>query len=423
MPRALLILPTATYRAPGFLAAAERLGTEVVTASERPQAMAGAMGDRFLEIDLSAPEKAAQAIVELNDRLKLDAVLAVDDQGLLAAAMAAERLGLRHDPPGAVVATRDKALMRARFAEHRVPQARFAVIPPTGGRSGQLDALVRAADRLGYPAVVKPCSLSASRGVIRVDDAAQARSAAERVFRILEEANGTAQEPLLVESYLPGDEVALEAICSGGRLQPLAIFDKPDPLEGPYFEETLYVTPSRHPVPVQADVVQAAQAAVSALGLAEGPVHAEVRIAPADGSGKRSVAVLEVAGRTIGGRCAAALRFFGGASLEELVLAHALGSDLPTVAAPGASGVLMLPIPASGRLKAVEGRDRALAVEGITGLEITVPMGAKIRALPEADRYLGFLFARGDTPELVEAALRRAHAALEITIVAETGAA
>lgn len=420
MPRALLILPTATYRADAFLAAAGRLGVEVVTASERPQALAAVMGDRFLEVPLAAPDEAAGRIAELGARQRLDAVVAVDDQGLLAAALAGEALGLPHNPPAAVAATRDKAAMRALLARTGVRQPAFAVCEWDGpgergeaggaGGGGLGFAVAAAAERLRAPVVVKPTGLSGSRGVIRADDPIAASAAAERVAALLRRLGEP--ERVLVEAYVPGDEVAFEGILRHGDLDTLAVFDKPDPLVGPYFEETIYVTPSRHPREVQGEVAALVAAAAAALGLREGPVHAEARLPP-DGT---PPVLLELACRTIGGRCAAALRFSAGASLEDLVLAHALGRPAPAALSEGASGVMMLPIPATGRLAGVEGTDRAAGVTGVTGVEITAPAGSWIEALPEGDRYLGFVFARRPTPGEVEAALRAAHGKLEIRI-------
>jgi biotin carboxylase len=252
--------------------------------------------------------------------------------------------------------------------------------------------------------VVKPVGLAASRGVIRADDAEAARAAAHRIRKMVD-------GPLLVEEYVPGDEVAVEALARAGDVHILAVFDKPDPLVGPYFEETLYVTPSRHPSHVLHRVETVTREACEALGLRDGPVHAELRI---DGD---HVWVLEVAARSIGGLCARALRFGAGISLEELILRHALDQPLDDLTREAAAaGVMMLPIPARGMLRAVHGQDEARAVPGVTGLEITIPRGREVVPLPEGDRYLGFLFARGPSPDAVEQALRAGHRALEIEI-------
>lgn len=405
MPRLLLLLPSATYRAADFVAAAAALGVEVVVGSEHAQALAGAMGDRAVVVPLDRPEAASDIIVDLAGRVPLDAVVAVDDGGVLVAALAAERLGLAHNPPAAVAATRDKAAQRRTFAAAGVPSPAFRVVGPGG------DVAALAAE-VGFPCVVKPVSLSGSRGVIRADDPAAAVAAAERTRSIVATAGDDADGPLLVERFVPGPEVAVEALLRGGRLGVLAVFDKPDPLDGPYFEETLYVTPSRLPAPILDGLVAVVGVAAAALGLVEGPVHAEARLPPGGGP-----VVLEVAARSIGGLCSRALRFGLGVSLEELLLRSALGlpvDDLTREAT--ASGVMMLPIPRSGTLVEVAGVDRARAVPGVVGVEITVPRGRPVLALPEGDRYLGFAFARGAAPDDVERALRAASAALDVVI-------
>ncbi|HVB05451.1 MAG TPA: ATP-grasp domain-containing protein [Acidimicrobiales bacterium] len=412
MARVLLILPTSTYRAPEFLAAAARLGVEVVTASEEAQALAAIMGDHFLRLPVDDPLAAAGVIEDFGRRVPLDAVLAVDDRGALAGALGAARLGLRHNPLDAVRATTDKSLLRAKLAAAGVNQP--ASLPLPGG-AARPEALRRAGHELGYPMVLKPLSLAASRGVIRADDAGEAQAAVARIERILEEC-GLSGEALLAEAYVPGREVALEGLLAGGALETLCLFDKPDPLEGPFFEETIYVTPSRLAADEQARVSVLVAAGCRALGLTEGPVHAEVRLPEVGGA--LSPTLIEVAARTIGGRCAKALRFATGERLEELVLANALGGGCPADLA-GAAGVMMLPIASSGRLVEVHGRRDALLVEGIVGLEIAIPRGGRVVALPEGDRYLGFLFAAGADPAHVEASLRAAHALLDVEIAAE----
>ncbi|MDQ6821680.1 MAG: ATP-grasp domain-containing protein [Actinomycetota bacterium] len=404
MDRLLLILPSATYRAPDFMAAARDLDVAVTVASDRGSTMAAVMGDRALTLRLSDPAHAAEQIAERARRTPFAAVVGVDEEGVMAAALGAERLGLPHNPPDAVARTRDKAALRRAFAQAGVPQPRFAVLDA----GADVAAVAR---EVGLPCVVKPLSLSGSRGVIRANGVAEARAAAERVRGILAAAREPAGAPLLVESYLPGVEVAVEGLLRGGRLEVLAVFDKPDPLEGPYFEETLYVTPSRLPAGVLAEVEALTGRAASALGLREGPIHAELRV---DGE---HVRVLELAARSIGGLCSRALRFGAGVSLEQVILRHALGLGLEDVAREStASGVMMIPIPRAGVLRAVEGQEDARAVDGIAGLEITIARRRRVVPLPEGDRYLGFLFARGASPDAVESSLRDAHACLRIRI-------
>jgi biotin carboxylase len=404
LDRLLLILPSATYRAPDFLAAARELGVVVTVASERRAAMSAAMGERALTLRLSDPAMAAEQIAQRARDTPFAAVVGVDDQGVMAAALGAERLGLPHNPPGAVARTRDKAAMRGALAEAGVAQPRFALLPCGA------DVAVVVRD-VGLPCVVKPLGLSGSRGVIRADDAEQARSVAERVRGIQAAAHRSGGAPLLVESYLPGVEVAVEGLLRSGRLEVLAIFDKPDPLEGPYFEETLYVTPSRLPAAVLAEVEVLTAGAARALGLREGPIHAELRV---DGD---RVSVLELAARSIGGLCSRALRFGAGLSLEQVILRHALGLSLDGVAREStAAGVMMIPIPGAGVLRAVDGQADARAVPGIGGLEITIAQGRPVVPLPDGDRYLGFVFARAASPDAVERSLRAAHGRLRIRI-------
>jgi len=405
----LLIVPSVTYRAPDFMAAARELGAAVTVASERRAAMSTAMGERALTLRLSDPQDAAETIVARARDTPFAAILGVDDQGVMTAALAAERLGLAHNPPAAVACTRDKAAMRRALAEAHVPQPCFALLAAGAD-------VPTAARKIGLPCVVKPLSLSGSRGVIRAEDPDRARAAAERVRGILAATGEPADVPLLLESYVPGAEVAVEGLLCSGRLEVLAIFDKPDPLEGPYFEETLYVTPSRLPAAVLAEVERITAQAVRALGLREGPVHAELRV-PDQG-----VRVLELAARSIGGLCSRALRFGAGVSLEQLILRHALGLGADDLARESvAAGVMMIPIPRAGTLVEVGGQAQARAVEGIDGLQITIPRGRPVVPLPEGDRYLGFLFARGLTAAAVERSLREAHARLRVRIEPSPG--
>ncbi len=400
MPRVLLLLPTETYRAKDFLAAAERLGVDVVVGCERRQAMADAMGDGAVVVAMGKVEAAVEIIAALHDRRSLDAVLAVDDQGLVVAAAASARLGLTHNPVEAVAATCDKAALRARLGAGAVAQPDYRVVA-----RGQ--SVAAAAGQIGYPCVVKPVSRSGSQGVIRVDDDVQASAVGERVRAIV-----GPDEPVLVEGFVAGAEVAVEALLVGGVLEVLAVFDKPDPLDGPFFEETIYVTPSRQPAPILASMAATVTAAAAAVGLREGSVHAELRVG-ADG---RPV-VIEVAARSIGGLCARSLCFGAGVSLEEIIVRHAIGAGLDGLRRETqASGVMMLPIRVAGMLKQVSGQAEALAVDGVVGLEISIPAGRAVVPLPEGDRYLGFVFARGPTPADVELALRRAEAALDVVV-------
>ena len=402
--RVLLLVPTASYRAADFQLAAARLGATVVIGTDRDLAISRFADDRCLVVDMNRPEEAAAVIERCHERAPLDAVVGVDEQGVLAASVAAARLGLRGNDPSSVARTRDKAAMRAAFETDGVPQPRFRVLEPPAD-------VTELGEEVGWPCVIKPLSGSASRGVIRADDAGEARSAVRRIRNILARTPAGPAAPLLVERYLPGAEVAVEGLLVSGELHVLAIFDKPDPMEGPFFEETLLITPSRLDPTTLSDVEKVTGRAAHALGLTEGPIHAELRVD--DGR----VGVLEVAARSIGGLCSRSLRFGADTTLEELILRHALGlSPTSDIRERRASGVMMIPVPRAGRLQDVRGRDEALGIPGIDSVQITIGRTRPVHPLPEGDRYLGFIFAHADSPEGVEKALRAAHERLEIDI-------
>ena len=408
MTRLLLLVPTTSYRVHDFMAAAQAIGIEVTVGAERRQAPEALGEGRTLTLDFADAARGTEQIVGFARTHPLTAIVAADESATLLAAQAARALGLAHNAPDAVAAAGNKYAMRKAFAAAGLASPNFALV--------RLDADAHEAARVTpYPCVLKPLALSASRGVIRGDDAPAFVAAFARIHALL----ATAREPvrpdlvahLLVESYIPGVEVALEGLLVAGELQVLALFDKPDALEGPYFEETIYVTPSRLAAPVQAEVIAAARRAAAALGLTEGPVHAEFRV------NEQGVWVLEMAARSIGGLCGRTLRFRAGISLEELILRHALGLPLTELAREGrAAGVMMIPIPGAGTLRAVGGEIEARGVPGIEDVRITIPVGQPVVPLPEGDRYLGFLFARGEAPAAVERALREAHRRLHFTI-------
>jgi biotin carboxylase len=313
-------------------------------------------------------------------------------------------MGLPHSPADAVRAATDKAAQRRRWAAAGVPQPSFRLVPAG-------DCVRQAAEAVGFPCVVKAVSLSASQGVLRADDPAAAVLAARRIRQVLDEAERSAGEPLLIEEYLPGPELSIDGVLTAGDLTVTAVFDKPGMPDGPTFEETLLVSPSRLAEGTLAAAVRTAADAARSLGLSTGPVHAELRICD------RGPAMLELAPRSIGGLCSRVLSFPGGASLEEIILANALGRPVPAGTGPVVPcGVFMLPVPRPGVLRAVEGRAEALAVPGITGLTITIPPGQRVRPLPDGDRYLGFIFASGDTPADVEQALTAASGRLRVII-------
>ncbi len=409
MERLLLLMTTNTYRASAFIEAAQRLGVPVVVGSDREQILSAANPGGHLTLNFLAPEQASGAIVAFAKQYPIQAVVSADDDGAILAAMAAAALGLRHNPVDAVTAARDKHCMRAVLAAAGLPSPHSTLVSIDEDPE-------EAARRVSFPCVVKPLFLSASRGVIRADDPAQFVAAFQRVVAILRRPEvavqgGALAQQILVETFIPGIEVAVEGLLSEGKLKVLALFDKPDPLEGPFFEETIYVTPSRHPAPVQQSVVACTAEAVNALGLRHGPVHAELRV------NDQGPWILEMAPRSIGGLCSRTLRFGAGISLEEMILRDAMGLEVASLEREGrAAGVMMIPIPQAGTLREVRGQDEARRVPGIEEIRITIPVGHEVVPLPEGTRYLGFIFARDDTPDRVEAALREAHRRLTFII-------
>jgi biotin carboxylase len=401
--RVLLLAPARSYRAADFVLAATRMGVDLTVASDGALLLGGRPVIRVRPGD---PTRSAELIASRSGLV--DAVVAADAPMLPLAAAVAARLGLPHNPAGAVLAATDKARQRQCWAAASVAQPRFQIVP------GQAPdpAIRRAAAAIGFPCVIKAVSLSASQGVLRADNADQAVEAAARIRRVLAGARHPAGEPLLAEEYLHGPELSIDGLLTDGDLTPLAIFDKPAMADGPTFAETLLVTPSRLPRPTLATAVGTAVRAARALGLRTGPVHAELRVIAT------GPAMLELAARSIGGLCSRALRFPGGRSIEELILASALGEPIPASAgqAPQPSGVFMLPVPQAGVLRAVEGRADAEAVPAITGVTITIPPGRRVRPLPDGDQYLGFIFAEAATPGDVEKALTTASRRLRAVI-------
>jgi hypothetical protein len=408
--RILILAATTGYQTRVFEETARAMGLDVVMATDRCRHMDDPWGDQALPVRFQKPKSSAALLARLEP--KPDGVIAVGDRPTELAAVAAEQMGLRYHSPAAVIAARNKLLARERFraAGLLVPEY-FAV----GVEGGPEEAL----RRVVFPCVLKPLGLSGSRGVIRANDTAEFHAAFQRIATLLQRyeivrLNEDQDHFIQVETYIPGREYAVEGLVEGGRLKVLALFDKPDPLDGPFFEETIYVTPSREPQVVQHALAQTTQDAVGALGLTDGPVHAEMRY------NDRGVWMLEVAARPIGGLCAKSLRFSGGATLEELLLRFALGEDVSGVEREGqASGVMMIPIPQGGIYSGVDGVEAAASVEGIEDVEITAKHGQRLEKLPEGSSYLGFLFARADMPERVEEALRQSHSRLRFTIMTE----
>jgi biotin carboxylase len=413
--RVLLFAAKLGYQTRMFDAAAKKLGVELAFVTDRCHQLDDPWGDRAQAVHFETPEAAAYEVVQQERLKQVDGILALGDRPAAVAAYAAPGFGILFHHPAGVEVCRDKFRMREVFREAGIPTPWFRNVPLTPAPEPALLGIT-------YPCVLKPLSLSASQGVVRANNREEFMAGTARLKRLLDSAEIQATrernlDRMLVEEYLPGREVAVEALVTQGTVSVLAIFDKPDPLEGPYFEETIYVTPSRLPEETRDAIRKSLVLAVQSLGLGQGPVHAEFRV------NEDGVWPLEVAARPIGGLCAKSLRFVVRdgevIGLEELLLRHALGmegSDAPRETL--ASGVMMIPVPKSGVFEGVEGEEEARGVSDIVGLEITARIHDYLAAWPEGSSYLGFLFARAERAEDAEAAIREAYGKLRFTMTA-----
>jgi hypothetical protein len=428
MARVLVLATTTGYQTHAFGDAADRLGIDLVFATDRCHVLEDPWRDGAIPVRFhDEPASVAAILASAADR-PIDGVLVVGDRPTVIGAMLMEALGLPGHPAAAAAIARNKQLTRERLRDRGLPVPWFIVarlaadMPPL-------------AAPVSFPCVVKPLALSGSRGVIRADDPAGFAAALARLRAMLRSPDvraerNEAHEWALVEAFIPGREYAVEGVMHHGELQVLALFDKPDPLDGPFFEETIYVTPSSAAEAAQDAIIDGVRRAARAIGLRHGPVHAECRV------NDRGVYVLEVAARPIGGLCARALRFVNAGirdrglgmritdpdriPLEELLLRHALGeSPAGWHREPDASGVMMVPIPHRGVFRRVEGLESARLVPGIDDVRITAKTDQLLIPLPEGASYLGFIFAHGETPGAVTGALRAAHGRLQFEVDAD----
>ena len=412
MKRVLLLSTTTGYQLRSFGEAASAVGATLTLATDRCDQLDDPWSDHAIPVRFHDDPRAVDAAIASCAAERPDAVLAVGDRPTLLAARLNAALGLPGNPPAAAARSRNKLQAREAFR-------RAGLLVPEFQAVSLLDDPAALAAETTYPAVLKPLALSGSRGVMRVNDARDFVSAFERLralmmspdIRIEREA---AHDAALIEQFIAGAEYAVEGVLTRGAFQPFAIFDKPDPLDGPFFEESIYLTPSRQPPAVQDAIVDAVSRAARALGLFHGPIHAECRV---NDSG---VFLLEVAARPIGGLCSKALRFGAEVSLEEVLLRHAFGEDVrPYQRESRASGVMMIPIPQRGILRGVEGVDAARSVVNVDEVQITAKEDTLLVPLPEGRSYLGFIFAHGDDAASVEQTLRQSHAYLRFVIERE----
>jgi biotin carboxylase/SAM-dependent methyltransferase len=400
----ILVVPPFTYRTEAYLSAAKKMGLEAICALD-PNYGAPEAVESYFPIAMDDQVGSAYALVGYAQANQVKAVVSIDDGGGEIAALTSEALGFAHNPLQAINAANNKHCMRVLLDRANVPSPRYSL-----HRICENPCLI--SQSLQYPVVVKPLFLTGSRGVIRANDPREFIAAFRRVGELLLQP-GTGPDPksLLIEEYIPGVEVSLEGVLADGKLLVLGLYDKPDPLEGPYFEETIFITPSRLPAGVQERIMRCGELALDAVGLRVGPVQVELRV------NEKGPRIVELAARTMGGHCSRALPFKGKLTFEELVLSQALGLDtVQFITESGAHGVMMIPIPGEGIYRAVHGVEKAEAVPGISGVMITIPADSIVTPLPEGDNYVGFIFANGDSPDIVERALREAHSRLHFEL-------
>lgn len=407
MARVLLLLPKTTYRSGVFMQAASALDLDLVVGSNHKATLSALAPGKTLALNFEKPDGCVETIRRFAGGAPFDAVLGFDDETVIPAAYASRALGLHHNPVEALEATRNKYLMRQKFSTSDALNIPWFEIFSTHDEPESI------AQKISYPCVLKPTFLSASQGVIRANNPEELTSAFGTIREILSQREirrkgGPRAAEVLIESYLPGREFALEGLMIEGGLRSLSIFDKPDPLEGPWFIETIYTVPTRLDKDQQHAIEDTVERAVGALGLISGPIHAEVRL---DGN---RVYLLEIAARPIGGLCSRVLRFDNGISLETLLLKHALGDSVSGIEREKkAAAVMMMPVPSGGRFRSVKNLGEARRIAGIEEIVVSIPPGQILEPLPRGARYFGFIFARADSASVAEEAIRTAYRTLE----------
>ena len=403
MPRLLLIAPEASYHTAPFQAAGRRLGIEVMVASEGrfPVVPGQSVG---LRVNFSDTSRSLRLIEALYRETPFDGVIGTDDGTLELATVVATKFGLNTNPPLSTKISRRKD-------RSRVVQRDFGLRTPwfiSAAVCGQGEPEVPSS--VSYPCVAKPVTLSASRGVIRANNDQELVAALSRISKIIESAGPEHPRVVLIEEYIPGMEYVVEGLLDSGNWRTMAIFGKPEPLEGPFFEETIYIAPPGLGFDVEKKILDTVRATCEAYGLEHGPVHAECRI------NEDGVWLIELAPRTIGGKCSRIFQLGTGQALEDIVILNALGRPAPFRSPAGVIGLMMIPVPGPGIVRRVEGIEAARCVDHIEEIEIDVKPGQQLVPWPEGSSYPGFIFARGSSEHLVTEALKTAHRALRFVI-------
>tara|TARA_B100000029_G_scaffold205290_1_gene203248 strand:- start:93 stop:1346 length:1254 start_codon:yes stop_codon:yes gene_type:complete len=405
----ILIIPSASYRTGPFMNAIKKLDLKVLVISDKSQVFSGKYPDNLIIINFNHWKDKSVEISKWAKNNGLKAVIGVDEESIVLAANLSNFLNVDHNSIESVLLTKNKYLMRTELKKTGLCSPWFKIF-------SIYESSNKIINEISFPCVIKPTFLSGSRGVMRVNTKKELSEGIKTLNELLSldelrKRGGKQSDYIMIEEYIPGKEVAIEGIVSEGKLTMLAIFDKPELLEGPTFEETIIVTPSVLTKKIQYSLLETLQVVVKALGIVKGPVHAEARI------NKNGNYILECASRSIGGLCSKVLEFQGGISLEELILRSYLGRNIEKSKLIGnARGVMMMPTEKKGILKEIGGVKDALVVNGVTDLQITVKPGEKLQPLPKGDRYLGFIFAEGNDQEFVINALKNAWSKIEIVL-------
>ena len=405
----ILIIPSASYRTGPFMNAIKKLDLKVLVISDKSQVFSGKYPDNLIIINFNHWKDKSVEISKWAKNNGLKAVIGVDEESIVLAANLSNFLNVDHNSIESVLLTKNKYLMRTELKKTGLCSPWFKIF-------SIYESSNKIINEISFPCVIKPTFLSGSRGVMRVNTKKELSEGIKTLNELLSldelrKRAGKQSDYIMIEEYIPGKEVAIEGIVSEGKLTMLAIFDKPELLEGPTFEETIIVTPSVLTKKIQYSLLETLQIVVKALGIVKGPVHAEARI------NKNGNYILECASRSIGGLCSKVLEFQGGISLEELILRAYLGRNIEKSKLIGnARGVMMMPTEKKGILKEIGGVKDALVVNGVTDLQITVKPGEKLQPLPKGDRYLGFIFAEGNNQEFVINALKNAWSKIEIVL-------
>ena len=406
----LLLMTTSTYRASAYIDASKKLSINLIIGTNQPDILAHLNPGSSITLDYSKNNQSLEKIIQHAEKFPIQGVLAVDEETLILGSIVANSLGLICNSVESVSATRSKYELRKILSEEGLRNPEFKLIS-----SEENPDLI--SKSISFPCVMKPTFLSGSRGVIRANNKEEFKDAYFRIKNILDEPELLIRgkdegKMILVEEYIDGIEVAVEGIIVNREFVPITIFDKPEPMQGPFFEETIYVTPSRLPQSIQKKILKETKNASNAIQLSNGPIHAELRV---DCNGNPWI--IDIASRTIGGKCSRAIKFLDGISLENIILSHVMGEKIPNIMPiSSSSGVMMIPIPQSGILNGVKGKEEGLQIKGIEEIEITIPLGEKVVQLPEGDRYLGFIFANSEKSEDTIKILKEAHEKLKFNI-------